>query len=195
MLSFELLYRGALSLSPFLAVKRERHGHRLRAGLADDVERFANGGARGDYVIHHDHASPQRGADDIAAFAVSLRFLAIEGVGHVPAVLLRVGHRRRRDEGDALVGRPEQYIELDARLNECRRVTLPQRRRRLAVAEQSGVEEVGALASRFQLEAAEAEGLARQRELDEAKLVVLHDGRGFYAPVKVATMAMTQTGP
>ncbi len=56
------------------------------------------------------------------------------------------------------------------------RVALPQHGGGLAVAEQAGVEEVGALATGFQLEAAEAQRVARQREIDEAELVVLHEG-------------------
>ena len=44
----------------------------------------------------------------------------------------------------------------------------------LAIVEESGVEEVRALASRLELESAEAQRLARHRELDESSLVLLH---------------------
>ena len=107
----------------------------------------------------------------MATLAVILGLLAVECIGHVAVVVHREGDGGRRGERDAFVGRPEDHVELDAGAGNGRRVTPAQDGRRLAVAEQSGVEEVGAFAAGFQLEMAEAQRLARQGEVDERQLV------------------------
>ena len=52
-------------------------------------------------------------ADAVAAFAVVLGFLAVIGKRKVPAALGK-GHGNGGDEGNALVGRAEQHVELHA---------------------------------------------------------------------------------
>src|SRR3954451_6091314 len=65
-LRLELLHRRARALAPFLAVERERDGHRFRTCLANDVQRFTDGSARGDHVIDDHYTTAQRRADDVA---------------------------------------------------------------------------------------------------------------------------------
>ena len=55
------------------------------AGVADGLDRLADGGAGGDHVVDDQHAAAQRRADQTAALAVVLGFLAVEGERHVAA--------------------------------------------------------------------------------------------------------------
>ena len=45
------------ALAAFLAIQRQRHTDRRRAGGANDFDGFADGGAGGDHVIDDDHAA------------------------------------------------------------------------------------------------------------------------------------------
>jgi hypothetical protein len=59
--------------------------------------------------------------------------------------------------GNALVGRPEQDIEVDAGGEDAARVKIAESRQRSAVAEQAGIEEVGAESAGLGLEFAKAQ--------------------------------------
>ncbi len=50
----ELLHRGTLPVTAFLPVERQQDGRRYGAGLADQVDGFALGGAVGNHIIHDD---------------------------------------------------------------------------------------------------------------------------------------------
>ena len=88
----------------------------------------------------------QLGADDGAAFAVILGFLAVEGERGV-AALAGQCHGGGRRQGDALVGGTEQHVEFDARVEQGLRVELRQLGQGGAVMEQARIEEVRRLAS------------------------------------------------
>src|ERR1700733_574973 len=103
-----------------------------------------------------------------------LGLLAIEGIGHAALVQIRERYGCGGDEGNALVGGTEEHVELDSRLDERGCVAAPQERRRLPVAEESRIEEVGALASGFQCELSETQSIARERKVDERQLIILH---------------------
>src|SRR5262249_18540858 len=73
-----------------------------------------------------------------------------------------------------LVGWPEEHVELDARAQDRGGVTAAQRGGGGSVAEQSRIEEIGTLAAGFELEAAKAQSIPRQGQVDELELIVLH---------------------
>ena len=184
----DFLHRRLGALAAFLAVERQRHARGRRAGRADDFHGFADGGAGRDHVIDDHDAAAQRRADDVAAFAVILGFLAIERPRHAAMVVLGERHGGGGGERDALVRRPEQHVELEARARERRGVTLAEHRDGFAVVEQAGVEEVGTLAAGLELEAAEAQRVARHGEVDEGSLILLHGQRLPYdAAVRMIT--------
>src|SRR5690348_17328473 len=141
----DLLDRGLAALTALLPIQRQRHSRGRCACGADDVHRLADGRARCDHVIDDDDATLEGTSDDVAAFAVILGFLAVEGPGHVAMVVLAQRDGRRRRERNALVGRAEQHVVLEARARERRRVTLTEHRDRLAVVEEAGVEEIRTL--------------------------------------------------
>jgi hypothetical protein len=94
---------------------------------------------------------------------VVLGFLAVVGVGHV---LAEPGEfdRDRSGQRDALVGRAEQHVELDARGHQALCIELRQTAQLGAVIEETGIEEVGRQAPRLGLELAEAQHAGIDRE-------------------------------
>ncbi len=127
---------------------------------------FAYGGAGGDSIsVDDDDPTGERAADHEAGFAMILGFLAVEGPGHIALMVLGQGDGSGRDQWNALVGRPEQQVELQPGLHQCAGIAGAQGCHRDAVAEQAGVEEVGADTAGFKAwEFAEAQCLARERE-------------------------------
>src|SRR5689334_13079879 len=81
------LHRRLRSLAALLAIERQSDAGRLRTRGADDLDRFANRRARRNHVVDDDDATLERTADDVAAFTVILRLLAIEGPGHVAMMM------------------------------------------------------------------------------------------------------------
>ena len=71
-----------------------------------------------------------------------LGFLAVERKGVVLA-LLRQGDGNRRNQRDALVGRAEQHVELDAACRSGFRVESGESAKGVTVVEEPGVEEIG----------------------------------------------------
>ena len=86
------------TLAPLLAVERDHDAGRRRAGAADDVDGLPDRRAGRDHVVDDQHAAAQRRADDAAAFAVVLGFLAVEGPGQAAAVMLGQRRGRSRDQ-------------------------------------------------------------------------------------------------
>src|SRR6185503_6960462 len=86
----------------------------------------------------------------------------------------RERYRSGRDERDALVSGPEEHVELQPRVHERCGVALSEDRRGFPVAEEPGVEEIRTVATGLEPETAEPQGFARDRELDEPELVILH---------------------
>jgi len=97
---------------------------------------------------------------------VILGFLAVEGEGEVLAAL-RKGDGDRGDERDALVGRAEQHVELDAAGFGGFGVEFGEFAERVAIVEQAGVEEIGRKPPCLGLEFAKAQYLATDGEFDE----------------------------
>src|SRR5581483_6874875 len=103
-----------------------------------------------------------------------LGLLAVECVGHAAPVVLLQRYSGDCGEWNALVGWPEQHVELDPRARDRGGIAATQECGRLAVAEESGIEEIGAFPAGLELEMAKPQRIARQREVDEGELVVLH---------------------
>jgi hypothetical protein len=74
---------------------------------------------------------------------VILGFLAIERPGHAAMMVLGQRHGRGGRERNALVGGPEQHVELEAGARERGRVTLAEHRDGLAVVEQPALKKYG----------------------------------------------------
>ena len=92
-------------------------------------------------MIHHQHApSLQRCADQQAALAVGLGLLAIEAPGQITLMMLGQRHGRGRRQRNTLVGRAEQHVEIDATVNDGRRVEAPQLSQCQAAVEQAAQE-------------------------------------------------------
>src|SRR5215468_5210066 len=170
----ELLHRAERTLAALLPVERERHAHRLCSGSADERDRFSHCGAGSDDIIDDHYPTLERGADDTAALAMLLRLLAVVGVRH-----FQLGIQRERDGGgggerNALVRGTKEHIEGEPGGDDGGGIAAAEQRRRFPIAEESRVEEVGAVASGFEREAPEAQRFASQREVDEGELVLLH---------------------
>src|SRR5690606_29126342 len=114
----DFLYRRQLAVAPFLAVQRNEDAGRFGAGGADQFDGFADGGARGDDIIDNQHLALQGGADNVAAFAMILLFLAVEGKGTAVAGF-RKGHRGGGSQGNALIGGAENDVIIQAAAPEC----------------------------------------------------------------------------
>ncbi len=71
--------------SQLLTYKGINLGHRLGPALRQNDNRFAQGGACRETIIHNHHPAFGRGADQHTALAMILGFLAVVGVGHVAA--------------------------------------------------------------------------------------------------------------
>src|SRR6202008_1509242 len=102
--------------------------------------------------------------DHEPALAVLLGLLAVVGVGDGPAVVGREGDRRGGGERNALVGGAEDQVELETRAHDGGGIAASEHGRRLAVAEEPGIEEIGAVASGLEPELPAAQSLALKRE-------------------------------
>ena len=111
----------------FLPVQGDHHRMRRRAGLGDDVDRFAYRRARRHHVIDDQHTALQRRADQRSALAMVLGFLAVVGPGQV-APQARQLDGQCRGQRDAFVGRAEDHVELRAALDQALRIELRQAR-------------------------------------------------------------------
>src|SRR3990172_20397 len=165
------LHGGLRAFAAFLPVEGDGHADRLRAGGPDDLYRLPDRGGGGDDVVHDQHLSLQRVADDDAALAVFLHFLAVEGVRHV-AVADR--HGRGTGQRHALVGGAVNHVEGDGAVGDGAGVEPPQPRQFMTRIEQSAVEKIRADPPGFEGEFAEAQRLALDGEIEKLALVVFH---------------------
>ena len=155
---------GVVFLHAFLSIERDHYPGRDAATLADDRQCLADRGAGGDHVIDDQHAPAlQRRADQAAALAVRLGFLAVECQRQVAAAARVLAGQRGRQR-DALVGRAEQQVEVQACRFDRVGVAAGEFRECDAGVEAPGIEEIRAVASRFQRELAEAQCLRLQCE-------------------------------
>src|ERR1700733_9884574 len=143
-------------------------------GCADELERFAHRSAGRDHVVDDQPPPGERRTHDATAFAVVLGLLAVEGERDVAAVRRAQRDGGRGGERDALVRWAEQHVEAETGSVDGGGVAATERRERLAVAEQAGVEEVRTLTAGLEREAPEAQRIAPQCEVDEQELVLLH---------------------
>src|SRR4029079_12708673 len=121
-----------------------------------------------------------------AAFTVSLGFLAIEGVGTIEVLVLRERGRRRRDQRDALVGRPKQHVECDPGTGGGPRVMAAEHGDRAGGVEEPGVKEIRAHASRLEREFAEPEHAELETQANEIGL--LHAATLYCATMRILTL-------
>ena len=123
-----------------------------RARRLDEADGLADGSARGQDVVHDQHAARERRADEAAALAMRLRLFPVVRDRHIAAVLLGVDDGSRRRERNALVSRAEEHVELDAGLDDRLRIAGADAGEGAAVIDESRVEEVGTGPARFQRE-------------------------------------------
>src|SRR5690606_10642203 len=141
-----------------LAVDGDGDAARPGAFRLNELNRFAYRSSGGNDVIDNEHIALQGSADDSAAFAMHLGFLAIEGKRHI-ATLPGKGNRDTRYQWNTLIGWTEQHVESDAGIRDRPRVEFTQPQQAFAVIEQPGIEKIGAQSPRFGLEFAETQDL------------------------------------
>ena len=103
-----------------------------------------------------------------------LGLLAVEAPGNILIVHFRQLHGGGRGDGDPLVGRSEQHVIGDAGIHQGGGIEAAQLGQITAGVEQTGIEEIGALATRFQGEFAKLQYLLAQGKLDKLALVGFH---------------------
>lgn len=157
---------GQVTLAAFLAVEGNQDAGRRGARGTDQFNGFAHGGAGRDDVIDNQDAAGQRGANDIAAFAMVFRFLAVEGKRVVLAVTGQ-GDGDGCHQRNALIGWAKQHLEAETAGLGSFRVEFGEPTQRIAVVEQAGVEEIGRQAACLGFEFAEAEHVAADGKFDE----------------------------
>ena len=129
----------------------------------------AFGGAVADHVIHQQHPALERCANELAAFAVGLGLLAVKGRAD-RAAPLRQGDCRGHGDRNALVGRAEQHVELEARGNDGVGVEAAEFGQLRTAADVAEIEEVGAAQPGLQFKIAKAQHLLANHRGDEAGL-------------------------
>src|SRR5262245_37851452 len=121
------LHRGLRALAKFLAIESKYDTGERRSGRVNQQGRFANGGAGGNHIVDHQHATGERRTDDRAALAVILGFLAIERVWHVAAVMIGERHCGCGRERYALVSGTEQHVVFETGAHDGLCITAPER--------------------------------------------------------------------
>mmetsp|Transcript_61226 Transcript_61226/g.150649 ORF Transcript_61226/g.150649 Transcript_61226/m.150649 type:complete len:214 (-) Transcript_61226:526-1167(-) len=150
----------------FLAVQRDGDATGGRAGGLDHLDGFTHRGAGGDHVVDDQHAALDRRTDQGAALAVVLGFLAVVGERQVVAAPGEF-HRHRGRQRDALVGRAEDHVEVQARGDQAFGIEAGETAQLGAVVEQAGVEEIGAEPAGLGLELAKAQHAGLDGERDK----------------------------
>lgn len=90
-------------------------------------------------------------------------------------MLLGEGHRGGGGQGNALVGRAEQDVEVDSAVDHRLGVEASQAGQSQAAVEQAGIEEIGAGAPGLEGELTEAQNPALDGETNEIALIRLHE--------------------
>ena len=173
-LRLHFLNGGQLTLALLLSVQSHQYAGRSGASLLNAFNGFAHSRASRDDIINNQHPPLQRGTHDVAALAMGLRLLAVEGVGQIQAVVAGQRNRRGGRQGDALVGGAEDHIAFQIRAGQRLGVELPEPCQVTAALKQPGVEEVGAAAPGLELELAKAQYFARDGEFNEFALIGFH---------------------
>src|SRR5664280_2261166 len=157
-----------------LTVDRHDHARQLSAGRVNEIDDLADRRTGRDHVVDDEHPAGHLGADEQAALAVVLGFLAVERPRHVAGEVLGELHRGGRGERNALVRRAQQHVEIEVPRVDRRRVRPSESRQLHAGVELAGVEEVGRCTAGLERELPELQHLMGEGERDEVTLVVLH---------------------
>ena len=169
------LDRGAIALATLLAVQCDDNSGGCRTVGGNNVQRFANGCAGSDDVVDNKNAPLQCGADQIAAFTVVFGFLAVETVRYVTCVVIGQRNAGSRCQRNTFIGGAEQDVERCARVNNGLRIEAAQSGQMSAAVKQTGIEEVGADAARFERELSKAQYTDLDGELQNFFFVRVHD--------------------
>lgn len=147
------------------------------AVVLDDVYGFTNRSSCRDDVVDDDYLALKLGANDYAALAVVLGFLAVEGPRNVASESGEV-HCNAGCKRNSLVGRSEDHVEFNESLFLCFKksasVELSEDVERSAGIEEAGVEEVRRHASGLRLVLSESEDIGLKGKLDEVVLKLIH---------------------
>jgi len=165
-LLLHLLHGRTLAATAFHAVQRDHHTAGTSAGSTYELDRFSHRRSCGNDIVHNQRAPGERCADDHSAFAVILGLLAVKRDRHV-ATCFGQGDRGSGNQGNPLVGWPEQLVERDAGVQNRVGVESPEPLQRSAVVEQTRVEEIRRGAPRLGGERPEAQYVTLQGERDE----------------------------
>lgn len=165
-IALHFLDGGQITLAAFLAVEGNQDAGGRGAGSTDQFDGFADRGACRDDIIDNQDPTGQRRANDVAAFAMVLRFLAVKGKRIVLAITGQCD-RDRCNQWNTFVSRAKQHVEAEAAGLRRFRVEFGEPTQRIAVVEQAGVEKVGRQAACLGFEFAEAEHIAADGKFDE----------------------------
>src|SRR5689334_11732990 len=158
-----LLNRRGRAAAPLHPVQSDDHSARGSPGARNDVDGLPHRGPGRDHVIDDQHATDQRGTDQLTALAMILDLLSIKGDRHI-APIFGKANSGGCDERYALIGRAEQLVEGDARSDYGLGIKLSESAQRFTIAEQPRIEKVRRLTSSLRYEIAEAQHLLLQRE-------------------------------
>ncbi len=115
-----------LALPSLLTIERDQHAGSLCFLGTNDLHHLSNGGAGCDHVVDYQYPSRQRRTDQRSAFTVILGFLAIEAPGQIAAMLLRQSNGSGGGQGNALVGWPENHVEVEPAVHDRRSIEVAQ---------------------------------------------------------------------
>ncbi len=135
---------------------------------------LTHGGTGRDDVVDDQYPALQWRADDAAAFAVRLLFLAVVAPGHIDVVLLGERGGRQGRERDAFVRGTEDHVEFDIGGRDGCRIEAADSCCSVAGVEKPCVEEIRADAAGLQGELPEPQHAEFQRQVDKFLLVGSH---------------------
>ncbi len=162
----------------FLAIHAHKHPGNADPLLLQQRKQAANRRAGCQYIIDdYGSLATGEGSYQLSAFTMFLAFLAGEQAGKVQLVRAGQGHRQRGRYGGTFVGRTAQQVGRKTSLQIGVRVECSEARKIVTTGEGAKIEEIGALASRFELEFSEAEHLSLSEEVQ--KLIYFAHGSQF----------------
>jgi len=173
----------------FLSIQCNQHRRWRCTMRPDQFDRFTNRGARRDHVIDDHHATSQGSANKRAALAVILCLLAIEGKRQVVAGPCQ-RNRSGRGQRDALIGGPEEHVELPAffllRADQPLGIELGEAPQALAIVKEPGIEEIRGVPAGLCSELAELQDACAQSEAD--KLVTIFHSHRLYKMLRIVSL-------
>ncbi|MNP32135.1 hypothetical protein D3C76_1253010 [compost metagenome] len=173
-IALHFLDRRQFAIATFLTVQGDQHPGGLGLLAFDDLHDFADGGAGGNHVVYDQDVTGKRRAHQAAAFAMGLGFLAVETPRHIELMMLGQRYCCGRRQGNALVGRAEEYVKGNSAFDDGCRVESAQLRQGGTCVEQAGIEEIRACTPRFQGKFTEAQNPTIDGKTNEVALIRLH---------------------